>query len=356
MPKIYRMKNTLAAIILMLMSYSAEAQVAGFDTLMNVYNRQNNFSGVALLAVNGKVTDCKAVGLADRDNKAPVTVQSKFRIASMTKVFTAVMIMKLVEDGKIDLDKTIGYYYPAYSGSGRNTVTIHHLLTYSSGIENVAGSLGMQPYQTQLPLNDYISRYCSGKLIDAPGTKSNYANTEYIILHKIIELVSGKTYEDFLQQVILKPLNLTNTGIIKAGKNIKGLVKSYTYNDSLKTSNPDEDYLGEMFFGAGCLYSTVYDMLTFDQAIFTNKILRKETIDKMLHINENLGYTAYGLWGSTGWGNFTEKFYYRTGGILGSTSNWIHTISSGKTIIVLSNTDAVNLYQLSEKIYLLPKQ
>lgn len=150
-----------------------------------------------------------------------------------------------------------------------------------------------------MPLNDYISRYCSGKLIDTPGTKSNYANTEYIILHKIIELVSGKTYEDFLQQVILKPLNLTNTGIIKAGKNIKGLVKSYTYNDSLKTSNPDEDYLGEMFFGAGCLYSTVYDMLTFDQAIFTNKILRKETIDKMLHINENLGYTAYGLWGST---------------------------------------------------------
>ena len=94
------------------------------------------------------------------------------------------------------------------------------------------------------------------------------------------------------------------------------------------------------------------DLLKFDQALFNHQILNKETTEIMLTIHPELGYTAYGLWGSNGWGNFNEKFYYRTGGIQGSNANWIHTMINGKTIIVLSNTNATNLYELSEKLYL----
>ena len=106
-----------------------------------------------------------------------------------------------------------------------------------------------------------------------------------------------------------------------------------------------------MFFGSGSLYSTLEDLITFDNAIFTGQLLKKETTDQLLKINQDLGYTAYGFWGSDGWGDFVEPFYYRTGGIQGSTSNWIHTMNSKKTFIVLSNTNAANLYELCGELY-----
>ena len=100
------------------------------------------------------------------------------------------------------------------------------------------------------------------------------------------------------------------------------------------------------------MYSTIEDLLKFDQALFNNEILNEETTAKMLTIYPEYGYTAYGIWGSTGWGNFNETFYYRTGSIQGANANWIHTVDNGKTIIALSNTNATNLYELSEKLYL----
>ena len=151
-------------------------------------------------------------------------------------------------------------------------------------------------------------------MVDTPGLRSSYANTEYVLLHKIIEQVSGRSYETYLDQVILKPLRLNNTGVARSGKKIRGLVQAYSYNDSTRIFTRDEDYLPEMYFGAGFLYSSAQDLLTLDDAIFNNRLLQKQTTDQLLTINETLGYTAYGFWGSTGWGNFQEPFYYRAGG------------------------------------------
>ncbi len=347
------MRKYIAALLILLVSLSLQAQYKDFDSLIVAYNSKQGFNGVALLAVNGKVVKSKAIGMADISNRKPIQMESKFRIASMTKVFTAIMVMKLVEDHKLDLNKTIGAYFPAYTGEGRDKVTSHHLLTYSSGIENKTESLSMKPYQKKITLDKFIMEYCSGRLIEVPGAKSSYSNTEFIILHKIIELVSGKSYSELLNELIIKPLKLKSTGVINSNKEPKGLVQAYTYSDSLKILTPDEPYCGEMYFGSGNMYATCNDLLVFDQAIFSNKLLSKQSTQKLLEIHDDLGYTAYGFWGSTGWGSFSEKFYYRTGGVLGSTSNWIHTMGSNKTIIVLSNTDATNLYELSEKMYLL---
>jgi hypothetical protein len=83
-------------------------------------------------------------------------------------------------------------------------------------------------------------------------------------------------------------------------------------------------------------------------------LLSRASTEQLLTLHPDLGYTAYGLWGSTGWGTFSEPFYYRTGGIQGSTANWIRTMETGKTILVLSNTNATNLFELSEQLYLVP--
>jgi CubicO group peptidase (beta-lactamase class C family) len=271
----------------------------------------------------------------------------------MTKVFTAVLVMKLVEAGKISLEQTFEKYLPAYKGEGGDKVTIHQLLTYSSGIRNQLEPLAMQPYSVKLSLDAFIDRYCSGKLVHAPGEKSTYGNTEYIILQKLIEQVSGKRYENYLREVVLLPLGLKNTGMAKTDGRTNEQVATYTYSDSLKVFTADLPYCIENYFGAGALYSTLEDLLHFSNALFGRKLLKPETTERMLTIHEKLGYTAYGLWGAGGWGIINEPFYYRTGGILGARANWIYTTGTGKTIIVLSNTDATNLYELSEQLYLL---
>jgi CubicO group peptidase (beta-lactamase class C family) len=137
------MRKYIAALLMLLASLSLQAQYKDFDSLVVAYNAQHGFNGVALLAVNGKVQHSKAIGVANMDTRKPISLDSKFKIASMTKVFTAILVMKLVEDHKLDLNKIIGEYFTAYSGEGRYKVTLHHLLTYSSGIENRTESLSM---------------------------------------------------------------------------------------------------------------------------------------------------------------------------------------------------------------------
>lgn len=349
------LKKTAAILLFCFFLLQARSQSPALARVLDSFIKQTPFSGVVLVASEGKVELLEARGLSDRKLKLPIRIHSKFRIASMTKVFTAVLVMKLVESGKIQLDQPIARYYPEYAGEGRTKVTIDQLLRYASGIENKLEPLGMKPYQQIHPLDAFIKTYCSGKLVDTPGTKSNYANTEYIILHKIIEKVSGKKYADYLNEVILAPLKMTQTGICTEESN-KGVVKSYRYSDSLKTFTADPAYFPQQFFGSGFLYSTVQDLLAFDQAIFKATLLRKETTALLLNYNEALGYTAYGFWGSPGWGNFPESFYYRTGGIQGASSNWIHTMETRKTILVLSNSDAANLYELSEQLYIASKK
>ncbi|MBC8033941.1 MAG: beta-lactamase family protein [Chitinophagaceae bacterium] len=340
------------AIFAILIAKLMFAQNPQFSELLSYYHSEKQFNGVVLVATNGEIDFLSSVGIGDRRNSAVVTTKSRFKIASVTKVFTAVMIMKLVEEKKLDLKSTIDKYLPNYTGEGKDKVTIHHLLTYSSGIQNKLDKLGISPYQVEKNLDEFIESYCSGELVYSPGIKSEYGNTEYILLHKIIETVSEKSYDNYLRELVLEPLGLENTQIIKSKEINTGLLPSYTFDDSLGVFINDATYYPELYFGAGALYSTIEDLLKFDQALFNNKLLSRELTQKLLTIHPELGNTAYGLWGSQGWGSFNEPFYYRPGGILGSTANWIHTMKSGKTIIALSNTNATNLYELSEKLYL----
>ncbi|MEZ4874541.1 MAG: serine hydrolase domain-containing protein [Flavobacteriaceae bacterium] len=325
------------------------AQTTAFSEILEEYHSEKQFNGVVLVATNGNIDFLQCKGIGDRQNNTPLEVSSQFKIASMTKVFTAVLIMKLVEEGKIELDKTINQYFPEYYGEGKDKVTIHQLLTYASGIENQLDEQGMEPYQTMITLDDFIKKYCSGNLVFTPGEKSNYGNTEYILLQKIIENVSKKSFGDYLEEIILSTLHLKNTGIVYSEEK---LLSGYLFNEETQVFEKEDPYFPEMYFGAGALYSTVEDLLKFDQAIFTYQLLSEETTKTLLTIHPELGYTAYGFWGSTGWGSFKEPFYYRTGAIQGFTANWIHTLENKKTILVLSNTNATNLYALSEKLYL----
>jgi CubicO group peptidase (beta-lactamase class C family) len=345
-----KMKKSILAFLI-LSSITGIGQTNQFQNVLNYYNSEKNFNGVTLVATNGKIDFINGVGIANRQSGTTINSKSKFKIASMTKTFTAVLILQLYEQKKLDLKTDFGTYFPNYKGEAKDKVTIEQLLTYSSQIPDESAKFEMLPYQQIITLDEFINKYCSGKLIGIPGTKSNYSNTEYIILQKIIENITGKSYETVLKENILNPLQMENTNMLKNEDVISGLVSSYTIDDKTKKISNDVPYFIQNFFGSGAMYSTVEDLLKFDFAIFNFKILNKTNSNLLITPNKELDNVAFGVWYANGYGAFTKPFIYRTGGIEGSCSNWIHTIEDKKSIIVLNNTNGTNLYEMSENLF-----
>ncbi len=339
----------LPVIFFTLIIIQCSAQNTSFSKITNYYNAVKNFNGVLLVATNGQIDYLDGKGISNRQSGTTVNSKSVFKIASITKTFTVVMVLQLMEEGKLNLKATIGKYFPEYTGEARDKTTIENLITYSSGIPNCESYINDDIYLKPMAMDSFIVKYCSGKLEAIPGTKFNYDNGDYVILGKIIEKLTGKIYTDNLQDRILKPLGMQRTGMLFSSDIITGLVPSYTFNDSLKLFNADKPYYIENFFSAGAMYSSAEDLLKFDQGIFTNKLLKKETVDLMLQPHPTLDNVGLGFWTSNKYGALNTKFAYRPGGIYGASANWIHIIDSNRTIIVLSNTNATNLFEMSQQ-------
>lgn len=345
------MKQTLS-LFLLCTTLFALGQVTKpgnkFNAIVNNYATKG-FSGSVLVADNGKIVYTKHIGLANRQDKIIITAASKFKICSITKTFTATIILQLMEEGKIELTKTIGTYLPEYSGEAKDKVNIHQLLTYSSGIENIDQSSEAM-YALQQPIDTIIKKYCSGKLVTEPGKQMNYKNADYIILGKIIEKVTGKSYETILSERILQPLKMSNSGYLHNKDIVQGLVATYLTDSTRKFYN-DDPYWIENFYASGSMYATPQDLLKFDQALFTNKLLKKETLQLMTTSYPELWGVAYSFWiNEKQFGNITTLVMDRRGSINGANTAWYHLIKNNKTIIVFSNSNAVDVVEIREKI------
>ncbi len=341
------------SLIFILMQAAAQVtrQENKFDTIVKQYATTKNFSGIVLVADKGKIIYQQQIGLANRQDKLPITPNSKFKICSITKTFTAVIILQLMEEGKIDLNKTIGAYFPDYTGEARDKVTIHHLLTYSSGIENVDQSSEAM-YALQMPVDTIIKKYCSGRLVSAPGTKMEYKNAEFIILGKIIEKITGKPYAVVLKEKILQPLKMDNSGLLNNKDIIPGLVHNYLVDSTGKFYN-DDPYWIENFYSSGAMYSTSPDLLKFDQGLFNNKLLKQETVKLMTTSYPELWGVAYSFWvNDQQFGKIKTRVMDRRGSIGGANTAWYHFLQENKTIIVFSNSNAADVVELRQQIAL----
>ncbi len=343
------MKKIFNILIACLLVFDSFAQKEKFNTIATQFYAKKNFSGTILVADKGSIVYHKSFGLANRPYKIPVNNQSKFKIASITKTFTATIILQLMEEGKIDLAKTIGFYLPEYKGEARDKATIHQLLTYSSGIENLdQGSEAM--YAMQLTTDSIISKYCSGKLVSEPGKQMSYKNADYIILGKIIEKITGKSYENVLTEKILLPLKMNSSGYLHNKDIIPGMVNYYLVDSTRKFYN-DDPYWIENFYASGAMYSTAADLYKFDQALFTNKLLKEKTVLLMTTSYPALWGVAYSFWvNEQEFGKVKAKVMDRRGGISGANLAWYHFINTNQTIFVISNSNAVDVVELREKI------
>ena len=220
----------------------------------------------------------KAVGWADKEWNVSNTLQTKFRIGSITKQFTAVAILKLMEQGKLNLQDSITKFIPEYPMHGHK-ITIEHLLTHTSGIQSYTG---MKDFEKKMTLDlkpmELIDYFKNQPMEFAPGTKWNYNNSGYFLLGYIIEKVSGKTYPQYLEENFFKPLAMTNSLFGSDSKIIKNRAGAY---DKDSTGFINAPYLNiNQPFSAGSIQSTVEDLFKWHQAVHAYKLVKKESLDK----------------------------------------------------------------------------
>ena len=325
------------------------------ETLLNQYYKFKEFNGAALVTENEGIIFKKGFGLANMEWNIPNTPDTKFRIGSMTKQFTAMLIMQLVEEGKLKLDVPITTYIPDYPKENGDKITIHNLLTHTSGIPNYTDlpSLANIIRNPITPI-DLIKTFWELPLEFEPGAKFKYSNSGYIVLGYIIEKVTGKSYEEVLKEKIFEPLGMKNSGYDHTAEIIPERASGY---DKIGMEYYNTSYLDmSVPYSAGSLYSTVEDLYLWDQALYTNKLLSRKYMDKIFTPYSKPPFAdGYGY----GWGiskkhlnNVKDSLNIEAhGGSINGFNSLILRITNSKDLIVLlNNTGATNLTEISGNI------
>ena len=329
----------------------AQDHAAKIQEVLTLANKYRQFNGTALVAENGKVVYKGGVGLANMEWNIPNTPDTKFRLGSITKQFTATVILQLVEQGKIKLDGKLSDYLPDYRKDVGNKVTIHNLLTHTSGIPSYTSQPGFFENVSRNPykVDEFVKKYASGDLEFEPGSKFVYDNSGYFLLGAIIERVTGKPYEQVLQENIFNPVGMKNTGYDHhdtiIAKRAAGYVKTH---DSFANA----PYLDMSIpYAAGSLYSTVEDLYLWDQALYTDKLLSAQS--KALMYTPFLENYAYG-WSiqnaSFKVNNADVPVITHGGGINGFTTTIVRFPREKNLIVMLDNTNTEYLDRLSDSI------
>jgi len=315
--------------------------------------KENRYNGSIIVECQKRRMYSRGFGMANFQYNIPNETDTKFKICSITKLFTSVLIMKLYDEGKIELNKTIGTYLPEYKGEGLNKITIFHLLTATSGLEisegeeNNMGEVTM--YNNYYSADEILEKFCSGKLINEPGKKWNYNNADYIILGKIIEAVSKKSYEEALNERILIPLSMTNSGMCTNSRVINNLASVYQLTENGRTIENDPHYYVENYYAAGAMYSNAEDLLKFSNALYGGKLLRQTSLEKLL--TPYLNSYGFGLWiNERQVNNLKVKIIERQGSIWGATTRLLYLSDLDITIILLTNLDQANLDEFQIEI------
>jgi CubicO group peptidase (beta-lactamase class C family) len=235
-------------------------------------------SGSVLIARKGRIEVAKGYGLANREHHVRCTADTKYRLASMTKSFTAMAIMLLEERRLLSVEDNLNKYIPDYPRGDR--ITLHHLLTHTSGVVNYS-SLPDHYRIWTMPhtIEQVIARFRDEPLRFEPGSKFEYSNSGYVLLTYVVEKVGGKPYGEFLEEQIFAPLGMHDSGVDSHTTIIPGRATGhYNFGEGVVQAQ----YLNAGFTsGAGSLYSTVLDLYKWDRALYTDTLVSGATRDRM---------------------------------------------------------------------------
>jgi CubicO group peptidase (beta-lactamase class C family) len=244
---------------------------ARLDAIVRV-QRDSGFSGVALVARGDSVIFEKSYS---QPTSKPVTLSTKFNIASMTKAFTATLVLQQAARGRINLDSPAIRYWPEFPDPSKGGITIRHLLTHRSGLKHwgaVSGFLEGPARLTQRP-SDVVALYAAKGLSFPPGAQEDYSSLGYVALGIILEKITGESYASLLEREILKPLGMTSTSLDDGASILPGRTRPYRYN-FLKARYDNAEYRDpSTSFSAGGIVATADDLLRWSEALSTNRLL-----------------------------------------------------------------------------------
>jgi CubicO group peptidase (beta-lactamase class C family) len=317
-----------------------EDVAARIDEYLSAQTATGQFSGAVLVADDGQILFTGGYGMANIELSVPNTSLTKFRLASVTKQFTAMAVMILQERGLLNVHDLISLYVRDCPGTWAS-ITIHHLLTHTSGIPNFTSFAGNWPdyWRTPHTLRETIALFKNKPLNFTPGTSYEYSNSGYVLLGQIIEVVAGDSYEDFIRQNIFEPLGMSNSGCDNSRTIIMDRAAGYVREGNIVRNAIHFEM--EVAHAAGVLYSTVEDLFLWDQALYTTQLVSRSSLDAIFtdHM-ANYGY---------GWG--VERLFNRTvcghGGAVSGFSTYIGRFpEEGVFIVALGNIEGLSIWEL----------
>ena len=311
----------------------------------------HSFRGAVLVGIDGKIAFEKAYGLGDEEWGADNTVHTKFRIASLTKQFTAACILLLQERGRLNVHDPMSRYLSGLPVAWQ-AITVHQLLTHTSGIPNSTESSENTKSDHTATSPQRIIRPAVEKPLDfPPGTNWNYSNPGYVLLGMIIEKISGQSYADFLKTNIFEPLGMKNSGYDRARDILKERASGYQIIDG-HIANADLFDMN-LPFSAGGIYSTVEDMFRWNEALAeSGRLLSADSLKQMFteypeatHEGQHYGYGVV-----ISRLKFGRLLYYHGGGVEGFSSSIQRYPNDRVCIVVLSNLDSYKPWELGDHI------
>lgn len=324
------------------------ARAALIDKLIDNLVADDRFSGVVMLARDGKPVYERSAGMANKSFEVPNRIDTKFCLGSMNKMFTSLAIARLVQDGKLSYQDKVGRYLPEFPNADvREKVTLHQLLTHTSGM----GSYFSAPdylanWIRMRHVADYITAVANETLEFEPGTRMSYSNSGFIVLGLIIEKASGMDYYDFVRTHIFRPAGMIDTDSWENDQVVQNLAVGYTRHSDHGESDSDARRANIYEHSArgtpaGGGYSTAPDLLKFERALRNGTIVSKALVDTVtgskVPMGPGVGY-GYGFGDVRGPGG---GYYGHNGGAPGMSVDFRVYDTLGYAVIVLSNYDGV---------------
>jgi len=309
------------------------------------------FNGGILVAKNGNIIFEKYTGTTHIPGNDSITENTPLHIASVSKTFTAMAVLKLWQDGKLNIDDEFSKFFPAFNYPG---VTIRSLLSHRSGLPNYTHFLENLGWdKTRIATNQdvldfLIARKAEMTDISPANTRFSYCNTNYALLALLIEKVSDKSYADFISQNFFIPLQMKNSFVFGLADTARA-TPSYSWKGRIETFN----FLDRVY-GDKNIYTTVRDLLTWDRALASNLLFKPETLEQAYagYSNEKPGIRNYGL----GWRMYNypngKKIIYHNGWWHGSNASFKRLINDSATIIIIGNKFTRAVYHTKELVSL----
>ncbi|MGN7721175.1 serine hydrolase [Chitinophaga sp. 22620] len=337
------MQRTIMTFFALIFSVACSGQSALLHKYLTAQHERIGFNGVVLVTKNNRVLYQENIGKASQELNVPMSAGAVFRIASVSKQFTAMLVVLAAQEGRLRLDDSLAMFFPALKDPQWRQINLKQLLSHTSGIPHNEGISDYWILKSRLPLTkeQALAEISGMKLLFTPGTDMKYSSPGYFLLACILETVYQRPYASILEEKILQPLQMKHSGVYATGKIVPGMVSAYhLLNDSLIVA-PHRDF--SLMKGSGDLYSTAEDLAKWNNS-FAGNDTWKDSLQKLLFTIHASKTPAYGY----GWFIRADKrrAYFHGGGTFGCSALSAWYPDEKISVVILSNVSVLPVNEL----------